>query len=50
MLLIIYLSFSCHEGTGFAASFTAPDAAIIVVDDFLMNLKVVKGLFSPYGT
>ena len=50
MLLITYLSFSYHEGTGFAASFTAPDAAIIVVDDFLMNLKVVKGLFSPYGT
>ena len=42
-------SFSYHEGTGFAASFTAPDATILVVDDILTNLKVVKGLLSPYG-
>ncbi|MCL2009686.1 MAG: response regulator [Synergistaceae bacterium] len=31
-----------------AATFTAPDAKILVVDDILTNLKVARGLLSPY--
>ena len=29
-------------------SFTAPDARVLVVDDNIMNLKVVEGLLRPY--
>jgi len=43
-------SFSYHGNTEFAASFTAPEANILVVDDILTNLKVVEGLLSPYKT
>jgi len=42
-------SFSYHGNTGFSAGFTAPEAAILVVDDVVTNLKVVKGLLAPYG-
>jgi len=42
-------SFSYHGKTEFSAKFTAPDANILVVDDILTNLKVVKGLLAPYG-
>jgi len=34
---------------GFSPGFSAPGASILVVDDVLTNLKVVKGLLSPYG-
>ncbi|MCL2191969.1 MAG: ATP-binding protein [Treponema sp.] len=40
--------FSYHGNTGFTVSFTAPDANILVVDDVLTNLKVIKGLLLPY--
>jgi len=42
-------SFSYHGNTGFAASFTAPEANVLIVDDIVTNLKVVKGLLAPYG-
>ncbi|MCL2599876.1 MAG: ATP-binding protein [Treponema sp.] len=42
-------NFSYHGNVGFAVGFTAPDANILVVDDVLTNLKVVKGLLAPYG-
>jgi len=42
-------SFLYHGKTDFTASFTAPDATILVVDDIITNLKVVNGLLSPYG-
>jgi CheY-like chemotaxis protein len=32
-----------------AAHWTAPDAKILVVDDMVTNLKMVKGLLTPYG-
>ena len=41
-------SFSYRGMGGFAAGFSAPDAAVLVVDDVIMNLKVVNGLLSPY--
>ena len=44
-----------HEGTGYVpartgreARFIAPDAKVLVVDDNLMNLKVVEGLLRRY--
>jgi len=40
--------FSYHGNIGFAVSFTAPEASVLVVDDVLTNLKVVKGLLLPY--
>ncbi|MCL2191941.1 MAG: ATP-binding protein [Treponema sp.] len=40
---------SHYENTRFTAGFTAPDANILVVDDILTNLKVIKGLLLPYG-
>lgn len=33
---------------GHQTRFTAPEAAVLVVDDNLMNLKVVEGLLRPY--
>jgi len=42
-------SFLYHGKTEFSASFTAPDATVLVVDDIITNLKVTKGLLSPYG-
>ena len=39
---------SFHGNAGFVAGFTAPDASILVVDDVLTNLKVIKGLLLPY--
>jgi len=41
--------FSYHQNAGFAASFTAPEANVLVVDDVFTNLKVIKGLLLPYG-
>ena len=32
----------------FMVSFTAPGASVLVVDDLVTNLKVVKGLLEPY--
>ena len=31
------------------ASFTAPDANVLIVDDIITNLKIVKGLLEPYN-
>jgi len=42
-------NFSYSSNTRFEVSFAAPEANILVVDDVLTNLKVVKGLLSPYG-
>ena len=42
------VDFSYHGNTGFVAGFTAPEANILIVDDVVTNLKVVKGLLSPY--
>jgi len=42
-------SFSYYGNTKFLAGFTAPAANVLVVDDVLTNLKVVKGLLAPYG-
>ena len=42
-------NYSYSGNTRFEGSFTAPEANILVVDDGLTNLKVVKGLLSPYG-
>ena len=39
---------SYHGNTEFVVSFTAPTVNILIVDDVLTNLKVVKGLLSPY--
>ena len=41
--------FSYHGNTGAVIGFTAPEANVLVVDDILTNLKVVKGLLAPYG-
>jgi len=41
-------SLSYHGNTEFAVGFTAPTVNVLVVDDVLTNLKVVKGLLSPY--
>ncbi|MDR2131720.1 MAG: response regulator [Clostridiales Family XIII bacterium] len=35
-------------GGGFYPRFTAPSARVLVVDDINTNLKVIKGLLSPY--
>jgi signal transduction histidine kinase/CheY-like chemotaxis protein len=35
-------------GGGLYRSFTAPSARVLVVDDISTNLKVIKGLLSPY--
>jgi len=40
--------FAHRDDAEFAAGFTAPEASILVVDDVLTNLKVVKGLLLPY--
>jgi len=45
----VHENFSYHGNIGFAVGFTAPEANVLVVDDVLTNLKVVKGLLSPYG-
>ena len=42
-------NYSYSGNARFDGSFTAPEANILVVDDVLTNLKVVKGLLSPYG-
>jgi len=42
-------NYSYSKNTGFEVSFTAPEANVLVVDDVLTNLKVVKGLLLPYG-
>ena len=42
-------SFSYHGNTEVVVGFTAPEANVLVVDDILTNLKVVKGLLLPYG-
>ncbi len=43
-------SFSYDDNNELIASFTAPQANILVVDDIITNLNVVKGLLSPYET
>jgi len=40
---------SYDEDTKFEIKFTAPEAHILVVDDVITNLKVIKGLLLPYG-
>ena len=40
--------FSYHDSDGFAVKFTAPEANILIVDDVLTNLKVLKGLLTQY--
>ncbi|MCL2557571.1 MAG: response regulator [Treponema sp.] len=42
-------SFSYYRNSGFVAGFLAPAASVLVVDDVLTNLKVIKGLLAPYG-
>ncbi|MCL2191942.1 MAG: ATP-binding protein [Treponema sp.] len=42
-------NFSYNGNTEIVVSFSAPEANVLVVDDVLTNLKVVKGLLSPYG-
>ncbi|MCL2193651.1 MAG: response regulator, partial [Treponema sp.] len=37
------------DGAKFEIKFTAPDAHVLIVDDVITNLKVIKGLLSPYG-
>jgi len=37
------------EDAKFEIKFTAPEAHILVVDDVITNLKVIKGLLLPYG-
>jgi len=41
-------SFSYHGNTVFTASFTAPNASVLVVDDVDINLLVVEGLLTSY--
>jgi len=41
-------AFSYSASNDLSARFTAPDAKVLVVDDINTNLKVVKGLLSPY--
>ena len=38
-----------RKEAGFKVGFAAPDASVLIVDDVLTNLKVIKGLLSPYG-
>ncbi|MCL2127182.1 MAG: transporter substrate-binding domain-containing protein [Treponema sp.] len=40
--------FSYNENNELIVRFTAPDANILVVDDVITNLNVVKGLLMPY--
>jgi PAS domain S-box-containing protein len=42
--------FSYDDNNELITSFTAPQANILVVDDIITNLNVVKGLLSPYET
>jgi len=42
-------SFSYHGKNRFTVSFVAPNANVLIVDDVVTNLKVVRGLLSPYG-
>ncbi|MDR2355831.1 MAG: response regulator, partial [Clostridiales Family XIII bacterium] len=48
--LEIYGSYHDGEGAGggFYPRFAAPTARVLVVDDISTNLKVIKGLLSPY--
>ena len=39
---------SSQESDRFVSSFTAPEAAVLVVDDQPLNLKVCQGLLRPY--
>ena len=41
-------NFSYSERNEVIVSFTAPQANILVVDDIITNLKVAKGLLTPY--
>ena len=38
-----------RKDAGFKVGFAAPDVSVLIVDDVLTNLKVIKGLLSPYG-
>jgi CheY-like chemotaxis protein len=42
-------NFSYSERNESLVGFTAPDAVILVVDDIITNLKVAKGLLTPYN-
>jgi CheY-like chemotaxis protein/nitrogen-specific signal transduction histidine kinase len=37
-----------HKGNGPNLHFFAPDANVLIIDDMVTNLKVAKGLMSPY--
>ena len=41
-------SFAYSDGSGRMAMFTMPEAKVLVVDDVQTNLKVAKGLLTPY--
>jgi CheY-like chemotaxis protein len=41
-------SFSYSESNELIVRFTAPQANVLVVDDIITNLKIVKGLLLPY--
>ena len=43
-----YQGKTAQENDGFVSSFTAPEAAVLVVDDQPLNLKVCQGLLRPY--
>jgi CheY-like chemotaxis protein len=42
-------NFSYSEKNESLVGFTAPEAVILVVDDIITNLKVAKGLLTPYN-
>ena len=42
------VDFSYNESKELIVGFTAPDANVLIVDDIITNLKVAKGLLSPY--
>jgi CheY-like chemotaxis protein len=42
-------NFSYSEKNELTVGFTAPEANVLVVDDIITNLKVAKGLLTPYN-
>ncbi|MCL2191968.1 MAG: ATP-binding protein [Treponema sp.] len=48
MLNGVHETVSYDDNTEFEIKFTAPEMHILVVDDVITNLKVIKGLLSPY--
>jgi len=49
MLNGVQETLSYEEGDEFKIGFTAPGVNVLVVDDVVTNLKLMKGLLSPYG-